>query len=285
MIAAAPTVVRAHTLAAALTALADPAPPRLLAGGTDLMVELQTGRSAPLRVLDLSRVAALRAIQREPRGLLLGALATLTDLLADGHPESRLLRLVAARFAAVQIRNRATIGGNLATASPAGDLAPALLALDAEVRLRSLRGARAVPLAAFFTGYRRCALAADELIEAVFVPARPDGERCGFVKVGTRQAQAIAKLSLAFTVVVQDQTITALRAAAGAVADRTVPLPSLQALVGHRPDPQRIAAASAAAARVDIAPIDDVRSTARYRRAVLARVLAAELGAVLRGVR
>jgi len=279
------TVERPRSLAAALDALAPgPAPARLLAGGTDLMVEVHAGRSRPERVVDLSLVAELRGIRRGAAGTWIGAATTCTDLLADAElaRELPLLRDVALQFAAPQIRNRATVGGNLATASPAGDLAPALLVLDAVVHLRSLRGAREVPLAAFFTGYRRHAGAPDELIEAVFVPARPAGERAAFAKAGTRAAQSIAKVNVALSMVARDGRIDRLAGAAGAVADRPVRLPSLQTLVGTAPSPPALLAAATAAARSDCAPIDDVRSTAQYRRHALQRLLAALLAALLR---
>lgn len=273
-----------RSLGEALAALAAvPEKARVLAGGTDLMVELQTGRSRPRRVVDVSRCAELRAIRHDDAGSWLGAAATCSDLLADGALAQRVPLLVAAvrEFAAPQIRNRATIGGNLATASPAGDLAPVLMVVDAVVRLRSRRGARDVPMPQFFTGYRQHAGLADELIEGVFVPLRPRGERTAFDKVGTRAAQAIAKVAVAIAAVVEDGIVQRLVAAAGAVADRTVLLPSLSALVGGRPTPTAIAGAATAAALRDCAPIDDVRSTQRYRRHALQRLLVTSLGSLL----
>jgi CO/xanthine dehydrogenase FAD-binding subunit len=228
-------------------------------------------------------VAALRGIRHQDQGTWLGALTTVTDLLQDEGVARRapLLRAAAASFAAPQIRNRATVGGNLATASPAADLAPALLALGATVRLRSQGQARELDLLQFFTGYRAHAARPDELIEAVFVPARPPRERSAFRKVGTRAAQSIAKVVVAVAAEVDGGRVRALRAAAGSVADRTVALPSVAALVGQPATAASIAAAARAAALRDCAPIDDVRSTARYRRHALQRVLAALLESLL----
>ncbi len=283
MAAAPPPFRRPTTLAAALSELVDLQPSRLLAGGTDLMVELQTGRATPQRIVDLSRVTELRGIRCGGDGTWIGAATTCSDLLACAELGQRvpLLRAVASEFAAPQIRNRATIGGNLATASPAGDLAPALFALGATVRLRSQRGPRDLAMAQFFTGYRQHAGAADELIEGVFVPPRPDGERSAFHKVGTRAAQAIAKVALAVTIVVRGGVVEQIAAGVGAVRDRPAPLPSLGALVGIVPDAAAIAAVARAAATVDIAPIDDVRSTAHYRRHALQRLLVAALGTLV----
>jgi carbon-monoxide dehydrogenase medium subunit len=269
-----------RTLDDALAALAAAGPrPHVLAGGTDLMVEVQSGRSAPERVVDIRGVQALRGITHDAAGTRLGALTTCTDLLADAGIAQRLplLRAAAAEFAAPQIRNRATVGGNLATASPAADLAPALMVLDAAVRLRSRRQARDVPMARFFTGYRAHAGRPDELIESVFVPARPPGERTAYRKVGTRAAPSIAKVVVAVAAVVEGGAVRSLRGAAGSVADRTVPLPSLAALAGRQATAAAIAAAATAAALRDCAPVDDVRSTARYRRHALQRVLASLL--------
>lgn len=274
-----------RTLDEALAVLRDATPrTRLLAGGTDLMVELASGRTAPDRVVDLGRLTELRGIAREAAGTRLFARTNCTELLSDAAVRSGLPLLAAAarEFAAPQIRHRATLAGNLATASPAGDLLPVLLALGATVRLRSQQGARDVPAESFFTGYRRHAGRPDELIESVFVPARPAGERTLFRKVGTRGAQSIAKVAVALSVRVgTGGAVVAVRGAAAAVADRPVLLPSLAALAGTRPDRASIAAAATAAALHDCAPIDDVRSTARYRRHALQRVLASALHALL----
>jgi CO/xanthine dehydrogenase FAD-binding subunit len=277
-------VASPRTLDEALAALAAVGPrPRVLAGGTDLMVELQSGRSAPERVVDIRGVPELRGIRHEDQGTRLGALTTCTELLADQGIARRLplLRAAAAEFAAPQIRNRATVGGNLATASPAADLAPALLALGAAVRLRSRQQARDVPLERFFTGYRAHAGRPDELIESVFVPARPPGERTAFRKVGTRAAQSIAKVVVAVAAEIDGGRVRSLRGAAGSVADRTVALPALGSLAGGRPTPAAIADAATRAAQHDCAPVDDVRSTARYRRHALQRLLVSLLERLL----
>jgi CO/xanthine dehydrogenase FAD-binding subunit len=272
-------VVSAQSLDEACAALADADDrTRVLAGGTDLLVELQNGRSAPLRMIDIAGVDALRGVHREADGVRIGALTSCTELASSPTiaAHAPMLRQVALDFAAPQIRNRATLGGNLGTASPAGDFAPALLAMGASVRLRSRRGARDVPMSAFFTAYRRHAGARDELIESVFVPT-PPGCRTAWRKVGTRGAQSIAKVALAASAQVQDGVVVAISVAAGAVADRTLRLASAQALVGRQPTPAAIAAVARAAATTDVAPIDDVRSTAHYRRHVVQRVLAVML--------
>jgi xanthine dehydrogenase small subunit len=270
-------VVSPRNVKDALVALRDAGPDaRVLAGGTDLMVEFEAGRTRPDLVVDVWRLEELRGIRDEQGGVRIGALATCTDLLRSSLVAQRADILVAAvrEFAALQIRNRATLGGNLGTASPAADLNPVLFALGARVRLVSERGLRELPVASFVTGYRANARARDELIESVFVPARPSGERRGFRKVGTRRAQSISKVVVAVATVKEDGIVRSVVASAGSVADRTLLLPSVErALVGTKPTPESISAGARAAARDDCAPRTDVRSTADYRRAVTARVL------------
>jgi carbon-monoxide dehydrogenase medium subunit len=248
---------------------------RVLAGGTDLMVELESGRASPDLVVDVWRLDELRGIAREDGGWRLGALVTAAEILASDELRSGLEILVAAAdtVGAEQIKNRATVGGNLGTASPAADLNPVLLAAGASVRLASAAGRRELALEDFFTGYRASARRPDELIESVLVPFRPPDERRAFRKVGTRAAQAISKVVVALCLRLDGDVCAGARAAAGSVADRTLLLPSLaRELEGLRLDRELLDRAAWAAAR-DAAPIDDVRSTAAYRGAVLRRVL------------
>ena len=247
----------------------------LLAGGTDLMVEFETGRTRPDRVIALHRVSELRGIEEHGDGLRIGALSTCSDLLASELVRRRAAVLAAAadEVGAEQIKNRATIGGNLGTASPAADLVPVLFALDARILLASRVGQRELSVSEFLCGYRQNRRRADELIEAVVLPPRRDGERQAFRKVGTRRAQSIAKVVLALSLRLVEGRIHDLRAAAGSVAPTTVLLSTLaRELEGARPDPATLDSASRLALRSDVAPIDDVRSSAAYRREVLYRL-------------
>ncbi len=270
-------VVSPTKLTDALDALASAtASTRCLAGGTDLMVELEAGRTRPDRIVDLAAVGELRGIALDGAWLRIGALSTCTDLvrspLVAEHAD--ILAAAAREVGAVQIRNRATIGGNLGTASPAADLNPVLFALGAHVRLVSARGRRELPVGEFVTGYRATARASDELIEDVLVPLRPAGERRAFRKVGTRKAQSIAKVVVALCVVVESRRVRELAAAAGSVSDRTRFLPTLaQELIGRDADASAIDAAARKCAEHDCSPQDDVRSTAEYRREVLYRIV------------
>jgi CO/xanthine dehydrogenase FAD-binding subunit len=249
---------------------------RPLAGGTDLMVQI-TGElgEPPRRVLDLWQLDELRGIRLDGEELVLGALTTYTEIrrspiIAEFVPA---LSEVAATVGAVQIQNRGTLGGNIANASPAGDTLPMLLALDARIAVAGARGERTIASSDFWTGYRRTALAPDELIVQIRVPLVTE-RQVRFRKVGTRRAQAISKvvMALAWRPDV-DGTWRNVRLALGSVAERPVrAVATERSLEGVRPDPPT-AARAVAALEAEIHPIDDVRSTAAYRRAVAGRVL------------
>lgn len=268
----------ARSLDEALRALAlEGAPAQLLSGGTDLMVELRTGRTKPARVVDVWKLPELRGIRAEAGGLRLGALTSCAELLREPRVAGVAPALVAVArdVGAEQIQARATLGGNLGTASPAGDLCVVLVALGARVRLLSLRGARELEAEDFLCGYRSTLRERDELIESIFVPARPIGERQVWRKLGTRRAQSISKVALALCLAMDGERVSAVRAAAGAVGPRILRLRTLeQRLLGARVDAALAREAGAACARGDIAPIDDVRSTGDYRRNAFARMLA-----------
>ena len=227
-------------------------------GGTDLMVELNFDRLRPSALLNLNEVAELKGWSREDGAMRLGASLTYAEAM-KGEPASALPALAEASrtVGSPQIRNRGTIGGNLGTASPAGDALPPLLVEDAEVELASVRGQRVLPLAEFLVGPKRNALDDDELIIAVRV--RPSGARQTFMKVGPRNAMVIAVCSLALSV---DRERGELRAAFGSAG----PVPELvkAPLTEAASFPERVAAAAS--------PIDDVRGSAAYRRHAL-RVL------------
>ena len=267
-------------LQAAYELLADTdggAPWRPLAGGTDLMVQM-TGEigEPPERVLDIWGLDELRGIGVEGDALVLGALTTYTEmrrstLVAEHLP---VLAEAAATIGAAQIQNRGTIGGNIVNASPAGDTLPVLLAVGAEMVLGSVRGERTVAADEFWPSYRTTARLDDELLLRVRLPLAAD-RQVRFRKVGTRRAQAISKvvMALAWRATADDAPWTQVRVALGSVAATTVRAMAAEAaLEGARPTPETAEAAVAALAG-EIQPIDDVRSTADYRRLVAGRVL------------
>ena len=223
-------------------------------GGTDVMVELNFDRARPPALLNLNEVAELRGWSRENGAVRLGSGLTYTEAMEIGEP-LRALAEAARTVGGPQIRNRGTIGGNLGTASPAGDALPPLLVYGAEVELASAGGRRALTLRDFLVGPKRNALEPDELILGVRLPV--PGPRQTFMKVGPRNAMVIAVVSLAL-VVDGDE----LRASFGSAG----PVPGLvTAPLGERDGfAERVAEAAS--------PIDDVRGSARYRRHAL-RVL------------
>lgn len=228
-------------------------------GGTDVMVELNFDRARPRALLNLNEVRELRGWSRDDGELRLGASLTYTECrreLADVFPA---LAEAARTVGSPQIQNRGTVGGNLGTASAAGDALPPLLVEGAEVEVANARGSRTVPLDEFLVGPKRNSLGDDELILAVRL--RPSGARQTFMKVGPRNAMVIAVVSLALAV---DRERGELRAAYGSAG----PIPKLVTapLDERETFPDRVAEAAN--------PIDDVRGTAAYRRHAL-RVLAA----------
>jgi len=256
-----------------------------IAGGTDLMVLFNAGKLQGRRLLDLSRLYELKGIHDDPARLTLGALTTYTELQEQRAVHQCFPNLVRSARAtgALAIQNRGTLGGNIVNASPAADTPPSLLAYGAELELVSLRGSRWVSYAAFHLGYKRLDLAPDELVARVRLP-KPQGLGYHFYrKVGTRQAQAIAKVCLAAYARIEDRAVVEFRVGLGSVAP--VPARAYQAeaaVTGRSLDDLPVEAAKRAILE-DIAPIDDIRASAHYRKVVTANVLGqmlTELGRV-----
>jgi len=264
-------VLKAQDLEQALGLRADHLDARILAGGTDLMVEMDLGH-LPKKVLDIWSVDELRGIRERPGGLWIGALTTHRELVESLLAESWAPSLIEAcrTVGAVQIQNRGTLGGNIANASPAGDTLPVLLALDAEVEVGSAsRGLRKVPMAYLYKGYRELNIEPDEMILGVLLPEPHSGDQVYYRKVGTRLAQAISKVVLGARIRLVDGVVTEARVAFGSVAATPIRCLSVEeALTGRVIDPQ-----AARLAIHDITPIDDIRSTANYRNQVAVNVL------------
>lgn len=262
-------------LTQALAALAQPGGATVLAGGTDLMPQTNAGRVEPAPLLlNIRRVPGLAGVSLDGDTLVIGALTTIEDLRANDlvHRAAPLLAQACERFASEQVRNAATIGGNLCNASPAGDTLTPLLALDAEIELASLADAgqvrtRRLPLADFFAGPGRTQRAGDELLTALRVPAAPPGQVWHFEKAGTRIGLDISTISIALAARRDtDGTLHDLRIALGAVGPVPFRARAAEAVLeGRRPD-AALAAAAAQAAADAATPIDDVRASAWYRR-------------------
>ena len=247
---------------------------RWIAGGTDLGVELSHGREVGSALIALDRIEALQQIEVHPDRVLIGAGVPLRRIERELHGVFPALDHMLHWFAARQVRNRATLGGNLGSASPIGDLLPWLLALDATVRCLGPRGARELPIESFFLDYRRTARQGDELITAVSVPRRTD-LRCASYKVAKRQSDDISIVAAVFALACDaDQRVTHARLAFGGVA--AVPLRAIAAesmLLGQRLDAELIEAVTAQL-RAGFTPLDDHRSSADYRRALCGNLFA-----------
>jgi CO/xanthine dehydrogenase FAD-binding subunit len=270
-----PPIELPRTLAEAYATLAA-APHRPIAGGTDVMVQI-TGELGPPpeRMIDLWRLDDLRGIAVDGDAFVLGALTTYTDIRRSALCREHVPALVAAAatIGAAQIQNRGTLGGNAVNASPAGDTLPVLLATDARFVAGSARGEREVAATDFWTAYRRTALEPDELLLRIRIPLAP-GREVRFRKVGTRRAQAISKVVLALAWREADRgSWSDVRLALGSVADRPIRATATEAVLEGAAPTTETADRAAAALAAEIHPIDDVRSTADYRRAVSARVL------------
>lgn len=247
---------------------------RPFAGGTDLMVLLEAGNLRHRRFVSIAHHGELRRIDLAEDHVAIGALATYTDIRRHAPlvREFPLLARAAAETGGIAIQNRGTIGGNIANASPAADTPPALLVYDAELELVSAHGSRRVKYADFHRGYKVMDLRPDELIARIRLPrGATAGGRHYYRKVGTRRAQAITKVLLAGLIRADGK----VRLALGAVAP--VPLRARKtevALAGGAPlDAPETIARARAALDGEIAPIDDLRSTAAYRRRVAGNLL------------
>lgn len=254
----------------------DPGVWKPFAGGTDLMVLLEAGKLPHRQFLSIWRLSELRGIEVGPDHMIIGALTTYTAVRRDEtlSREFPLLCRAAAETGGIATQNRGTLGGNVANASPAADSPPALLVYDAELELVSAAGARWVAYRDFHTGYKQMTLQPDELIRRIRLPRNMSNWKQHYRKVGTRRAQAISKVCFAGAARLENERIADVRIALGSVAPTVVRAEQCENLLrGESPSRTILRAAQAALAR-EIAPIDDMRSTARYRGRVAQNLLA-----------
>ncbi len=246
-----------------------------IAGGTELMVAHAAGRFSASKLISLWGIAELRFIETTASSIIIGAGATFRDL--RGHraiaTEFPLMAKAASWIGSIANQSRATVGGNLVNGSPAADSSPALLVYDADVELVSVRGKRRVPYAEFHTGYKRSVLAADELLFAVHLPLRFARHHQYLRKVGTRRAMAISKVALAATALQKDGIISEIRVAAASLAPFPARLYRAEAALLGQAVSQNTILCARRALIAEARPIDDIRSTADYRRRVGANLL------------
>lgn len=258
---------------------AEPGRHALLAGGTELMVALNTGRLESRSLISIQHLQELRFIKAEADLVHIGSGTTFADIRRNDMIAAELPLLVRAASwtGAIANQNRGTIGGNICNASPAADTPPALLAYDAHVTLQSVRGERTIPYAEFHLGYKRTALEPDEILYSIRIPRRFHEWKQYIRKVGTRNAQAISKTAIAAIATVQGDRIGDIRIGAASLADRPLRCLGTEAALRGRSisadaleDTVRLGRAALAH---ESKPIDDIRSTAMYRSAVAENLL------------
>ena len=239
-----------------------------LAGGTNLIVDLRAGRENPQRVVSLDKLETLRGIRQAGGKITIGGRTTVTDLLRSPliAKSAPALASSAKQFAGQMVRNTATVAGNIACGSPAADLVPPLFALDAELTLVSPRGQRTVPIASFFTGYKKDVRRPGELISRISWKA-PPSRSCGlFYKLARRKGDAITVVGVAVSMTAERGRCARARIALGAVGPTVFRAHEAEAILeGQAPTPALIEAAARAAAAA-ARPIDDIRASAAYRR-------------------
>lgn len=265
------------SLADALTILAnEPGVWKPFAGGTDLMVVLESGNLRHHNYLNIWPLNELRQIEITDNYITLGALTTYTDVQSNSvlRSEFPMLCQAASETGGLAIQNRGTLGGNIINASPAADSPPALLAYEAEIELTSTSGARWTAYHGFHTGYKQLQMRADELLTKIRLPRSQTSRFHYYRKVGTRKAQAISKVCLAAIGVIKDQRIDHVRIAFGSVAPIVIRCVKTEAALKNQMlgnDTTKLARESL---RNEIKPIDDIRSTASYRLQVATNLLA-----------
>lgn len=251
----------------------------LIAGGTELMVALGVGRLEPKSLISIQHLRELRFIRIEDDAVQIGSGTTFTDIRNSSAIAEHLPLMVqsASWTGSVANQNRGTLGGNICNASPAADTPPVLLAYGASVTLVSSSGSRTLPYSEFHLGYKKTAMRPDEILHTISIPIGFSGYRQYIRKVGTRNAQAISKIALAGLVRVQADVIADIRLGAASIADRPVRCLATEAALTGMSIAASAMEATVRAGRAALAsearPIDDIRSTAKYRAVVVGNLL------------
>jgi xanthine dehydrogenase iron-sulfur cluster and FAD-binding subunit A len=250
---------------------------RLIAGATDLILELERGgRKEVETIVDISRLDGMDRIWKDAEGTIhMGCLVTHNDCVASDIVQNFGLPLALAcwQVGSPQIRNRGTVAGNLITASPANDTIPALMALEASLKLVSKRGERIVPLAEFYTGVRRNVMAADELLTEISFKAMGPNDQGYFTKNALRKAQAISLVNAAFVISTANGLVTKARIALGSVSPTIVRAAEAEEFLVGKPMNESVVAEAGALAANAAKPIDDVRGSAKYRKHIVTVVV------------
>jgi carbon-monoxide dehydrogenase medium subunit len=249
---------------------------RIVAGGTDVLVELQRGVQPTSTLIDISKLQALKYVRYEDGMLALGALATHNDVIASADAVRYALPLALAcrEVGAPQIRTRGTVAGNLVTASPANDTITPLMALDAQLVLTNRETERILPLSAFYRGVRRTILQPGELLREIRIPALTTTQRGLFLKLGLRRAQAISVINVAFVLDLDGEQVSQARITLGSVAPTIIHARTAEAYLQGKTLNEQTCREAGKLASLDATPIDDVRASAEYRRSTVSRLVA-----------
>ena len=258
---------------------------RLIAGGTDVLVELQRGVKPASTLIDVTALCDLKYIREENGYICLGALTTHNDVIASPLCVRRALPLAQACqvIGAPQIRNRATVAGNLVTASPANDTIAALTALGARLVLVRRGGERVVEMDDFYPGFRRTVLQSDEMIREIRIPMMRDNQRGLFVRLGLRRAQAISVIDFAMLLTFEGEIVTDARVALGCLAPTIVHARHVEEYLRGRRLDEAVCREAGQLALDDAAPIDDVRGSASYRKETLVALVTQALQRIATG--
>lgn len=245
---------------------------RLVAGGTDLILQLHERILSAEVLVDISRVSEMRGIRQDGDEIVIGAATTYAEIyhssLIQNH--APLLAEASKKIGAVQIQNMATLGGNIGNASPAADAIPCLYALNADVVVAGPNAERRIPVAEFHQGYRKIDLKPGELIKEIRFAIPPEGTGTAFYKYALRKSQAISVVDAAVCLKIEDGVIRHAAVALGAVAPTIIRSPEAEAVLIGEPPSEDLFARAGEAARKDARPIDDIRGSASFRRYLVA---------------
>jgi len=247
----------------------------LLAGGTDLVVQMEHFGVEPDKLLDIKGIKSLKGIRKNGNRIRIGTLTTVSDLLESKiiAKNATLLHQAAASFAATQIRNRSTIGGNICNASPAGDLIPPLFSLEARLRLESANDSRKVDINKFFRGPGKTILKRGEILTEISFKSLESGEKSFFYRLGQREAMAIAVISLAGSYSIESGKFKNVRIALGAVAPTVIRAEKAEKILNGSEKTDLILKKAGKIASEECSPISDVRGSSKYRRLMVEKLL------------
>lgn len=258
---------RFETLNEALRFLRNNPDSKIIAGGTDLVIQLRSGKVEARKLLDISRISELRYVQDESEYVRIGALTTIEELKNSGIIKvyAQPLWIAVNNFAVWQVRNTATIGGNICNASPAADTVPPLIVLEAKLKLQNIDRGREVKVEEFFKGPGETIIEKDEILTEIVIPKKDSSWRYSFIKLGKRYSHILSIVSVAVGLKIDDRKIEDVIVALGSVAPTPVRARSVEEYLRERQAASKLIEEASREVVKDIKPISDVRASAEYR--------------------